>query len=100
MGRGADIAGVEGDMTMAIERVLSHADVAVLHARVPAECCADLVAACDDCCAVGHDHRPRAAADAVKSAADGHDAGRLAAGDGVKPARPQPPTPPHRTPLL
>ena len=76
-----------------LQRVPSHAGVALQHARVPADGCDDLVAACAACCAVGHDHRPRAAADAVESAADGHDAGRLAAGDGVKPARPQPPTP-------
>ena len=68
-----------------LQRVQTDADVALLHARVPADGCADLIAACAACCAVGHDHRTRAAADAVKSAeaADGHDAGRHAAGDGV-----------------
>ena len=76
-----------------LQRVPSHAGVAQLHARVPADGCADLVAACDDCCAVGHDQRPHAAADEVKSAADGQDAGRVAAGVGTQPARLQPPTP-------
>ncbi len=83
-----------------LQRVHSHADMAHQHARVPAECCADLVPPCDDCCAVGHDQRAHAAADAVESAADGHDAQRVASGDWTQPARLQPPTPKLPTIIL
>ena len=46
-------------------------ELALAHARVPAECCADLVAAGADCCAVGHDQRAHAAVHEIQPQADG-----------------------------
>ena len=45
--------------------------LALAHARVPAQCCADLVAVGADCCAVGNDQRARAAVHEIQPQADG-----------------------------
>ena len=53
------------------QRVPIDTELALSHARVPAECCADLVAAGADCCAVGHDKRAHSGVHEVKPWADG-----------------------------